>query len=148
MPPCGDVQQDVAVDAVYLLRGWSQQHPEFVVAGNEAGMTLGGETRAADAAVWRKADVRPHTGGYRRVAPVLAVEVTGQDESVDDLRAKARWYLDHGTTVVWIIDPPTREVIVLDGRGETHYAMGQRVAEHSELPGLAPEVRELFAQLE
>ena len=34
----------------------------------------------ADAAVFRGADVGEYTGGFRRVPPVLAVEVAGQDE--------------------------------------------------------------------
>src|SRR5262245_1148158 len=48
MPPCADTQQDVAVDTAYILRGWSEQSPEFIVGGNEAGMKLGGDVRAAD----------------------------------------------------------------------------------------------------
>lgn len=50
MPPGADVQQEVAADVVLILRSWSEQHPEFVVGGNEAGMKLGGDIRAADAA--------------------------------------------------------------------------------------------------
>jgi hypothetical protein len=42
MPPCVDLQQDVAVDVVHTLRTWSETHSEFVVGGNEAGMKLGG----------------------------------------------------------------------------------------------------------
>src|SRR5260370_15949804 len=51
MPPCGEVQQRVAVDVVTELNLWRRKHPEWVVGGNEAGMFLGGEVRAADAAV-------------------------------------------------------------------------------------------------
>lgn len=148
MPPCGDLQQDVTIDIAYVLRTWSREHPDWVVGGNEAGMTLAGETRGADAAIWRKADTGPHTGGYRKVAPVLAVEVAGQDEQAEDLRVKARWYLEHGVEVVWIVVPEAREVLVITVHGETRHAMGERLPAHAGLPGLAPEVRELFAQLE
>lgn len=51
-PPCADVQQDVAVDLVFALRSWSEHHQGFIVGGNEAGMKLGADIRAADAAVW------------------------------------------------------------------------------------------------
>jgi hypothetical protein len=27
LPPCGDVQQDVAMEVAWLLKGWSRQHP-------------------------------------------------------------------------------------------------------------------------
>jgi len=119
MPPCGDLQQDVVVDAAFLLREWSGAHPEFVVGASEAGMILGGETRAADVAIWRKADLGPHTGGYRRVAPVLAVEIAGQDEGETELAEKARWNLEHGVTAVWIVLPELREVIAITTTGET-----------------------------
>src|SRR5215510_11139064 len=55
-PPCADIQQDVAVDIAYVLRSWSEQWPEFIVGGNEAGMKLGTDVRAADVAVWRAKD--------------------------------------------------------------------------------------------
>ena len=87
MPPCGDLQQDVCAAVVGELYAWVKSHPEFVVAANEAGMILGGDARAADAAVWRRDDTEPRSGGFRRSAPVLAVEVGGRDESEDGARA-------------------------------------------------------------
>ncbi|HZA50715.1 MAG TPA: Uma2 family endonuclease, partial [Myxococcaceae bacterium] len=130
MPPCGDVQQDVAMSVAHVLMRWSQEHPEFVLGGNEAGMILGGETRGADAAAWRKADVGVHTGGFRRVAPVLAVEIAGLDEGEPELRAKARWYLGHGVACVWLVLPETREVIVFGEAGESRCATGSRLPSH------------------
>jgi Uma2 family endonuclease len=148
MPPCGDVQQDVAADVVFTLKMWTRAHPDFVVGGNEAGMTLGGETRGADAAVWRRSDLGPHTGGYRRVPPVLAVEVAGQDEGEPELGTKAHWYLDRGATVVWIVLPAPREVLVVTRSAETRHVMGERLPVEPALPALRPEVREFFSELE
>lgn len=48
MPPRADYQQDVSAEIVRLLGNWSVEHPEFIVAGNEAGMLLNGEVRGAD----------------------------------------------------------------------------------------------------
>ena len=99
MPRCGDDQLDVAADLVAELSLWRRSRDDFRVGSNEAGMKLGDEVRAADAAVWRREDLRPRTGGLRRVAPVLAAEVAGRDDTVEMLRGKARWYLDHGVQV-------------------------------------------------
>src|SRR5215470_943534 len=88
MPPCGDVQQETTASVSGVLWNWVRTHPDFVVGGNEAGMILGGDTRAADGAIWLKSDVRPLTGGYRRVPPLLAVEVAGRDEGEAMLRDK------------------------------------------------------------
>ena len=75
MPPCGDLQQDTTTDVVITLGAWVRNHPEFVLGTNEAGMRLGGATRAADAAIWRRSDLGPYEGGLRRTPPVFAVEV-------------------------------------------------------------------------
>lgn len=148
MPPCADIQQDVAVDAVYVLRSWSAAHQGFVVGGNEAGMKLGSDVRAADAAVWSTTVAGPSTGRLRQSPPILAVEVAGQDEDEDVLRSKAQWYLQHGVQVVWLILPSTREVIVIGHASELRCSAVQRLVEHPSLPGLKPKVSEFFAQLE
>jgi Uma2 family endonuclease len=148
MPPCGDEQQDTVADVVITLGGWVRKHPEFVLGTNEAGMRLGGATRGADAAIWRRSDVGARTGGLRRHPPVLAVEVAGVDDREAYLRDKARWYFDAGVAIVWLILPDTREVVVLTPDSESRFGQDARLPEHAALPGLAPEVRELFVQLD
>jgi Uma2 family endonuclease len=146
-PPCGDFQQDTASDVTFVLRSWRQSHREFVVGSNEAGMLLGGEIRAADAAIWRAEHAEPRVGKLRRSPPVLAVEVAGEDEGEGELREKARWYLEHGVEVVWLVFPHVREVLVLRAGGEVRHASDEALSEHPALPGLAPEVSAFFDQL-
>jgi len=148
MPPCADIQQDVAVDLVHVLRTWSESHPEFVVGGNEAGMMLGGDIRAADAAVWRRDQIGPSVGKLRNVPPVLAAEVAGQDEDETTLREKAQWYLRHGVEVVWLIFPETRDVLVVRRDGEARNGRGTRLAAHELLADLTPLVDGFFAQID
>jgi Uma2 family endonuclease len=148
MPPCGDTQQDTVTDVVVTLGVWVRAHPEFVLGTNEAGMHLGGETRAADAAIWRVADLGAYRGGLRRVPPVLAVEVAGVDGDAEaDLAVKSRWYLEHGVAVVWIVLPDTREVIVASPSGRVRWKRGERLPDHPALPELAPAVDDLFIQI-
>jgi Uma2 family endonuclease len=147
MPPCADIQQYVVADVVFVLRGWAASHPDFVVGGNEAGMKLGADVRAADAAIWRRAEVGPARGRLQHVPPILAVEVAGMDEDEERLRDKATWYLDHGVKVVWIVLPETREVLVLRPGGESRHPEGERLDESADLVGLCPSVGELFSQL-
>ncbi|HET7607973.1 MAG TPA: Uma2 family endonuclease, partial [Gammaproteobacteria bacterium] len=148
MPPCADVQQYVAVDVAYVLRAWSEVSPEFVVGGNEAGMKLGRDIRAADAGVWRRDAAGPPTGRLHRTPPVLAVEVAGEDEDEAVLRSKTQWYLRHGVSVVWIVLPEQRQVLVVGRAGETRCSRGERLPLSAELPGLAPTVEQFFAQLD
>jgi Uma2 family endonuclease len=87
-PPCGDVQQDTVTDVVITLGSWVRATPGFVLGTNEAGMRIGGATRAADAAVWCSSDASVRTGGLRRTPPLLAVEVAGLGEDEAALRDK------------------------------------------------------------
>jgi Uma2 family endonuclease len=148
MPPCADYQQDVAMGVAFVLRSWSEQRQGFIVGGNEAGMKLGGDVRAADAAVWRASDAGTRTGQVRSVPPILAVEVAGEDEEERILEEKARWYLDHGVAVVWLVLPEARELIVIDPTGKTRLAREKHVPATDLLPGLEPEVARFFAQLD
>jgi Uma2 family endonuclease len=152
MPPCGDFQQDTTTDVVITLGAWVRQHPEFVLGSNEAGMRLEGATRAADAAVWRRAELGAYEGSLRRVPPVLAVEVAGADEgdSESALRTKAGWYLSAGVAVVWILLPRSREVLVISPKGEKRLSIRTsraRMPAHPALPDLRPKVSELFVQV-
>jgi hypothetical protein len=147
MPPSGGIQQFVAVDVVEVLRTWSKEQPEFIVGGNEAGMILGGDVRAADAAVWRRDALGEIPPGYLRVPPILAVEVAGVEEGEPELRAKAAWYLAHGVALIWLVLPATREVVVLSSTSESRCREIDRLAPQPALPGLEPEVREFFIQL-
>ena len=147
MPPSADRQQDTSVDVVTALGTWRKAHREFVVAGNEAGMILGGETRGADAAVWRRDALGGYEGRYRRVPPILAVEVQGELEDAPMLEAKARWYLAHGVEVVWLLFPAERRIVVVDGAGKQELGTGERLPVRPSLPDLAPLVAELFEQV-
>jgi Uma2 family endonuclease len=147
MPPCGDRQQDTAIDVATCLGNWVRTHPEFRVGGNEAGMKLGGDVRAAEAAVWRRQDAGPYTGQVRRTAPLLAVEVSGEDEDENALRTKAHWYLDAGVQCVWLVLTDTREVVVATRERETRHATGETLPLRPELPDLAPRVDDLFRQI-
>lgn len=149
IPPCGDYQQDTTTDVVITLGAWIRKHPELVLATNEAGMRLGGATRAADVAIWRRSDLGAYDGGLRRVPPVLAVEVAGPDEGDSEtaLREKADWYLSVGVAVVWILLPPRREVLVVSPDGETRFSIGDTIHHLPELPGLHVKVSDLFVQI-
>ena len=147
MPPCGDLQGDTVADLVICVGLWVRDHPEFCLGTNEIGMRLGDDTRGADAAIWRRADLGEYHGGIRRVPPVLAVEVEGRDGHERELREKAQWYLDAGVAVVWLIFPARREISVLTKHLERRAARGDILPADPALPGLAPRADEFFRQI-
>jgi Uma2 family endonuclease len=103
-------------------------------------------TRAAAAAIWRRAAVG-RDAGLRFVPPVLAVEVAGRDEREPALRDKARWYLGVGVPLVWLVLPEEREVVVVTAAGESRHGRGERLPADPRLPHLAPAVDDLFFQI-
>ncbi|HET6583949.1 MAG TPA: Uma2 family endonuclease [Nannocystaceae bacterium] len=148
MPPCGGRQQRTVADVVTVLGEWRSGAAEFVLGANEAGMLLGGEVRAADAAVWRRDALGPVVADEPpRAPPVLAVEVAGRDDTIELLRSKAAWYLARGVALVWLVDPHTQRVHVIDRAGETTLAASDTLPERPELPGLVVPVERLFRQL-
>jgi hypothetical protein len=52
-----------------------------------------------------------------------------------------------GVTVVWILLPKEREVLVVRRAGESRHRMGELLPPDPRLPGLAPAVDELFRQV-
>lgn len=145
-PPCAGEQAEVVSGVVFELVSWSRNHPDFVVGTNEAGMLLGKSVRGADAAVWRR-DEHHVAGTLRRTPPVLAVEVAGEEDEVESLKAKARWYLKHGVEMVWLVFPKTRMVSVVTGSRTRSFRNGDRLPAPKALKGLEPRVRDLLFQL-
>lgn len=149
LPPCADTQSDVVFSINVVLGQWLKKNRDFVGATNEAGMLLQGSVRAADAAIWRRSDLGDHVRGtLRRVPPVLAVEVAGQDEDEAVLREKAAWYLGCGVNVVWLVFPATKNVVVLNAWGSERYTARDTLPKQPNLPGFAPRVAEFFSQLD
>jgi len=148
MPPSADRQQDTVVDVIAALAIWRKAHRDFIVAGNEAGMILDGEARGADAAVWRRSDLGPHVGKFRRVPPILAVEIAGELDDEATLTTKAKWYLARRVEVVWLVFPASRHALVLTKSATRKVGPGERLPPHPALPELAPLFDELVEQID
>jgi Uma2 family endonuclease len=144
MPPCGVRQSARVWDVIGAVDRWLRRHPEFVGGTNEGGLLLEGDVRAPDLAVFHARDVDQSSPGYARVAPVLAVEVSGEREDEPSLREKARWYLAKGSEVVWLVLAESTEVLVLTSAGEQRCALHDVLPGHPSLPGLAPRVGDFF----
>ena len=144
MPPCGEEQSAVASFVTTELTVWARKHPGFEVGSNEAGIHLDGDVRGADAAIW-KTSGRTRAKGFRRTAPLLAVEVQGKDDTVESLREKAEWYLEHGTATVWLVLPEPESVLVLTSSGERRFKARDRLPQPAGLQGLTPLVSDLLA---
>ncbi len=143
MPPCGEEQSSVAASVAWVLVDWARRTPGFDVGGNEAGVILDGEVRGLDGGVW-KSTGKKRSNRFRRSAPVLAVEVQGEEETVDSLREKAGWYLAHGTSTVWLVLPGANTILVVTAAGEKRVRQRERLPEPAGLRGLHPMASDVF----
>jgi Uma2 family endonuclease len=60
---------------------------------------------------------------------------------------KAHAYLAHGVTVMWLVLPEKRQVVVLTRDGETALHPGEQLPPHPSLPDLTPRVDDLLRQV-
>lgn len=133
----------MAASVSWVLMDWARKTPGFDVGGNEAGIILAGEVRGLDGAVW-KSTGKKRTNRFRRSAPLLAVEVQGEDETIDSLRKKAAWYLEHGTGTVWLVLTSLNVIVVVTEAGEKRVRERERVPEPVGLKGLSPLAADVF----
>ncbi|HEX5052718.1 MAG TPA: Uma2 family endonuclease [Planctomycetota bacterium] len=120
------------------------------------GETFGAETgfllarnpdtvRAPDVAfVHRDRIPRDFTPGYFS-GPDLAVEVTSPGDSHDEVRAKAHFWLEYGTRLVWVVDPKARRVTVYRSTDDVQVlGIDDELGGDHVLPGFSVPVRDLF----
>lgn len=50
--------------------------------------------------------------GFIQGAPDLAVEIISPDDTASEVQAKVQDYLQHGTRLVWVVEPKTRTITV------------------------------------
>ncbi|MDE2777537.1 MAG: Uma2 family endonuclease [Chloroflexota bacterium] len=67
----------------------------------------------------------PPPEGYVPTMPDLAVEIQSPSDTMSKLWQKARAYLEHGTIIVWLVQPERQSVVVC--------RLGEDGAIHSEL---------------
>jgi Uma2 family endonuclease len=76
-------------------------------------------------------------------APEIVVEVLSRGESERNLVWKTRAYLDAGTLVVFVVDPPHRTVVAHARDRVTRFTTGETVV-HAALPDFAYDVDTMF----
>jgi|SRR5947209_4812733 len=119
------------------------QEQGFVVCGNVACRLSEDSLPNADIGVFRRErwdSVDPED--FVREAPSLAIEVISPRDQLSQLLRKSELYLAHGAEQVWMINPGTRSIEVLEQGGETWEV---RDGDSVESYGIKIQVSDLFA---
>ncbi|MCA8954269.1 MAG: Uma2 family endonuclease [Planctomycetes bacterium] len=139
-----------------LVVGWVHGQLDKLLAGNRTGFLFGAETgfvlarnpdtvRAPDVAFVTAARIPPLDRGFFEGPPDLAIEVTSPSDSFATVHEKALAWLDHGTPLVWVVEPKAGTVSVYRARDDVRIlAAGDTLTGDDVLPGLALPVAELF----
>ena len=149
MSPAGWWHGAVASRVDRLLGTFVDERSLGVVFGAETGFLLERDpdtVRAPDVAFVAAARVpREVSAGFFPGPPDLAVEVVSPGDSFTSVHEKALSWIEHGTRVVWVVDPNARRVTVYRGRHDVWpLAADDELVGGDVLPGFAIRVRELF----
>jgi Uma2 family endonuclease len=103
--------------------------------------------RQPDIAFVRAERLDPNRDRQRSVhlVPDLAIEVVSPSDRRSAVIAKANEYLRYGVQMVWIVDPPSRTVTVMQADGLVLTLRGSDVLDGGDLlPGLRIPLRDIF----
>lgn len=76
--------------------------------------------------------------------PDLAVEIKSPDDSLKEIRAKARFYLANGTRIVWVVLPERKTVEVYTPQEELIVSGDETLSGGDVLPGFSMTVSAVF----
>jgi Uma2 family endonuclease len=140
----------VQAAAIEALRRHVREHaPELRVVGPIGVITDEGAAtvRAPDVAVVRGERLGDlHRTGFLRGAPDLAVEVVSPSNRAGEMQTKVLEYLTSGATLVWVVHPETRTVVVHTVDGARVLREGDELGGGPLLPSLHLPVASLFAE--
>lgn len=145
----------VAVEIGFYLRQYTAENPVGEVTG-EVGFHPPNTRHTAllpDVAYQRYTKLPdPPPEGYVPEMPDLAVEIKSPSDTMGKLRHKARAYLEHGTSIVWLVLTERRGVEVCrlndDGKLQAEFlGPGDTLSGDDILPGFELEVSKIFAVL-
>jgi Uma2 family endonuclease len=83
--------------------------------------------------------------GYLPVAPDLVVEIASPNDADREVYDKARMWLSHGVSIVWLVDPDSRSVTVHSPDAATYDLTDADTLDGGGvLPGFTLPVRDIF----
>jgi Uma2 family endonuclease len=151
MPPTGGNTGKRNIDLSFQLQAWNRQNQLGVAFDSSTGFRLpNGAERSPDASWVRQARWDALTPEQQDTFPLLcpdfAVELRSRTDSLEELRAKMREYLDNGLQLGWLIDPKTRQVeIYRSDRAVEVLQSPATLSGEDVLPGFVLDLQSIFS---
>jgi Uma2 family endonuclease len=151
MPPTGWLYGEVASEIGMLIRSYAKRHQLGSTTAAETGYRLSDDTVLAPGVGFISAERIPQVlpEGFVPFAPDLAVEIISPSNTLTEIRAKVEQYLQHGTRLVWVIDPRKQKVDVYrpapDGKALVSFLGIQDMLDGEDmLIGFSVAIKDLF----
>jgi len=149
MSASGPLHGIVTMRLARRLADLVEERDHGAVFGADSGFVLARNpdtVLAPDIAFVRKsrllADYPP---GFFPGPPDLAVEVVSHSDTITEVREKARRWIEHGTRLVWVVDPIARGIDVYRPRANIRsLGVEDKLRGDAVVPGFTTTVRELF----
>jgi len=149
--PMGQEADEIGLNIGALLKAYSKGTLPGVVNGSEGSYQVFPDdpkkVRIPDVSFTRRDRIPggKSAKGHGRVAPDLVVEVISPNDKAAKVFRKVRDFLDAGIPLIWVVNPGTRDVLVIraDGTG-TFLKVGDTLDGGDVLPGFSCPVAALF----
>jgi len=151
MPPTGGNTGKRNIDLSFQIQAWNRQNQLGVAFDSSTAFRLpNGAKRSPDASWVRQARWDALTPEQQDTFPPLcpdfAVELRSLTDSLEELRAKMREYLDNGLQLGWLIDPKTRQVeIYRSDRAVEFLQSPATLSGEDVLPGFVLDLQLIFS---
>ena len=113
--PAGLKHEQIGADLLFLIRSFLLQCPIGKVFGSSAGYQLAENIVLSPDVSFVRAERLPNgqvPETFGQFAPDLAVEIVSPHDSPTLTEAKVQLYLEHGTQLVWVINPRLKQALV------------------------------------
>ena len=149
-PPPGAPHGAAAINLVFALTLHVRQNRLGRVFGDSVGyelVQLPRTVRVPDGSFVRAERLPPEglRPGLLKLAPDLAIEVLSPSETASDLQEKLDDYRAAGTSLVWVVDPARRTVMIVPGDAPVRWLHEGDALDGGEvIPGFTCPVSEIF----
>jgi Uma2 family endonuclease len=141
----------VVTQLAYLLKSWQRSHPGGQILVDVGHVIERGPdtVRGPDVAFVRTGRLDMRRTSWVEGGPDLAIEIRSPRDRRGEIGERVADYLRAGTTLVWIVDPARRNVVVRMHGAPDRVLSGDALLDGGNvLPGFSVRVAELFEDID
>lgn len=150
VPPTGGTSGSRNSNLSYQLEGWNLASGGGKTFDSNTMFVLPNGAKRMPDASWIRCDrwnalTQQQQDGYPPLCPDFVVELRSPTDSLEELQAKMREYMENGARLGWLINPQQRQVeIYRQGKQVEVLQAPQTLSEEEVLPGFILSLERIF----